>query len=135
MGILAWISGIFTPAVDLVKNLHTSDADRMALENQLSKIKADVESKMIELEMEKIKLQEVEATSANWIVAAWRPISSIAIVGIIIAASFGLAHPDQKFYDLAQWFLVGYAGGRSLEKSGVLNAAGSIANKISKKIS
>lgn len=115
--ILSFITGIFAPATEILKNVHTSDADRMKLENELQAIKSAVSEKMIALEMEKIKLQEIEATSNTFIVAAWRPMCSIAIVGIIIAASFGWAHPDAKFYDLAQWFLVGYAGGRSLEKA------------------
>jgi len=126
--ILAFISSIFAPATEILKNVHTSDADRMKLENEFEKIKAGISEKMIALEMEKIKLQETEVQSSNWIVAAWRPLCSIAVVGIIIAASFGLAHPDQKFYDLAQWFLVGYAGGRSLEK-----ALPNVLNKILKK--
>jgi len=131
MPILQWISSLFSPAVEIVKNLHTSDADRMALENALAKIKADVESKMIDLEKEKVKLQEVEANSPHIITAIWRPVCSVVIVGIILAASFDIAHPNEKFYELAQWFLVGFVGGRSLEKSA--GVVGDVINKVIKR--
>lgn len=103
----------------------------MALENALAKIKADVESKMIDLEKEKVKLQEVEANSPHIITAIWRPVCSVVIVGIILAASFDIAHPNEKFYELAQWFLVGFVGGRSLEKSA--GVVGDVINKVIKR--
>ena len=131
MPIFAWITSLFAPATEILKNLHTSDGDLLKLKNELAKIQSDVQTKLIELEMEKIELQKVEANSTNWVVAVWRPLCSIAIVIIIVAASFGLAQPNQQFYDLAQWFLVGYAGGRSIEKAlpGVIGTIGKVIKK------
>jgi len=117
MPILAWIASLFAPATALVKEFHLSDADRMAMENKMAEIQAATSAKFVELEEEKLKLQEVEANSSNWLVAAWRPMCSIVIVTIILLASFGLAHPDASFYDLAKWFLCGYTGARTVDKA------------------
>ncbi len=129
--ILGWVSSLFSPATKILENIHTSDKDLLTLRNELAKIEAEVQTKLIGLEQEKIKLMEVEATSSNWLSASWRPIASLVVIGIILAASFGLAHPNEKFYELAQYLLVGYVGGRSLEKSA--GALGTVVSKIVKK--
>jgi hypothetical protein len=132
MPILAWISSLFSPAVSILENLHTSDADKMRLQNELAQIQANVNEKVMALEMEKIKLQEVEANSTNWLTSSWRPLLSLAIGVIIIAASFHLIpDPTARFWDLAQYFLVGYAGGRSIESAtgNVVTAIGKIVKK------
>lgn len=129
MDILGWISGLFTPVTNLIKEFHLSDGDRMKLENELAKIQADASAKMVELEEAKLKLQGIEATSANWLVAGWRPACSVVMVVIILAASFGFAHPNEQFYSLAQWFLVGYTGARTIDK---INVPG-IIEKVMKK--
>ena len=117
MPILAFLSSLFAPALGILNNLHTSDAEKMQLQNELAKIQAGVTDKMVELQEAQLKAQEAEDNSPHIITAIWRPLCSILIVMIIVLASFGWAHPSDSFYDLAKYFLVGYTGGRSLEKA------------------
>lgn len=122
MSIFNFIAGIFKPATDLIDNLHTSDEERMTLRNELAKIQEQANSKLIDLEAKRLdamsKVQIAESSSKYAITATWRPITSMALVGIIIAGSFGLCEVGAEIYDLAKVFLGTYAGGRSLEKLG-----------------
>ncbi len=123
MGLFDFIGNIFKPASDLVDNLHTSDEEKLELRNKLAEIEGKALAKLTELEQSRLeamsKVQTAEANSKHVITATWRPISSIAMVTVIILASFGIIpQPDANFYDLAQLFLGAYAGGRSLEKIG-----------------
>ncbi len=122
MNIFSWVSNIFNPVVNLVDELHVSDEERGKLRNELAQIQASAQSRLIELEKSKVealsKLQQAEASSKYFITATWRPICSVAIVGLIIAGSFGIVTLTQDIYDLASIFLGTYAGGRSLEKLG-----------------
>lgn len=129
--IIAAVASLFEPATKILENLHISEADKLKLQNELAKIQADTQAKFIQLEQDKLDLQKVEANSTNWCQANWRPICSMAIVVIIICASFGIIHPDQKFWSLAEYFLLGYTGGRSLEKvaPGVIDAVGKLIKK------
>lgn len=118
------LAALFAPAADLVKKYISKEEDQMKAMAELEKIQASVTTKFIELEQEKIKLQIAESGSSNWLSSSWRPLSSLAIVSIIILSSFDLAHPNQQFYELAQWFLVGYTASRSVDKvvPGILNS-------------
>lgn len=120
MGLFSWISSIFSPAADLVDNLHTSDEERLTLRNELAKLQTEVNTKLIGLEEEKVKalsrVQEAEANSKWQLVAVWRPICSLLIVGIIIADSFGWIVAGEQIYDLAKVFLGAYTTSRGLEK-------------------
>ena len=120
MSILSFIGSIFSPAADLIDNIHTSDEERMKLRNELAKIQAGVQDKLIDLEGKMVeadaKIRQSEAQSPHKLTALWRPISALALVAIIILASFGICHPDDKLYMLANVIIGGYMGGRSLEK-------------------
>ena len=116
MGFLEWISGIFNPVRDLIREFHLSDGDRMRLENELAKIEADAQAKAIELEKERIKLQTAEVQSSYWLAANYRPIVYLVVTTIVLFQSFGLCHPAESFWTFAQVILgVGIAG-RSYEK-------------------
>lgn len=122
-GITAFVSGIFSPAADLIDNLHTSEEEKGKIRTEIAKIQAEVLNKTTDLEMKRLdaisKVQISESQSKYRITATWRPICSIAMVTIIILASFGVIDkPDSDFYDLAKMFLGIYGGGRSLEKIG-----------------
>lgn len=121
MGLFDFIGNIFKPASDLVDSLHTSDEERLKLENELAKIKEAALEKMTELEKARLdalsKVQVAEANSKHTIVAIWRPVSSLSMVAIIVAASFNLIPtPSQEFYELAQIFLGAYVSSRGIEK-------------------
>lgn len=109
MGIMSFISGLFKPAVDLIDELHVSDEERGQLHNELANIKAGVDEKLL-------GLMASEATSQHWIVAAWRPLTSIClVVAVVMDGHFGF-HANANIYKLAELFLGVYAGGRSIEK-------------------
>lgn len=120
MGIFSWISSIFSPVADLVDNVHTSTEEKLKLRNELAKLQAEVNTKLISLEEEKVKalasVQRAEAESKWALVALWRPICSLLIVGIIIGDSFGWLVAGDQIYDLAQIFLGTYTASRGLEK-------------------
>jgi hypothetical protein len=121
MNIFSFIQDLFRPASDLVDNLHTSDEERLKLRNQLADIESKVNVKLLELEKTRIealsRVDVAEANSKHTLRALWRPIVSMALVAIIIYAAFKPEIVlDQNIYDLANVFLGGYVGGRSLEK-------------------
>ena len=121
MSILSWISDLFTPAANLIDDLHTSDEEKMKLQNELARIQENANSKILAYESKlvdaRMKVQVAEAGSSHTITAIWRPLSSLLFVIVITLASFGLIPtPDVNFYDLAKILLGGYVGGRSLEK-------------------
>lgn len=120
MGLFSWIAGIFEPAVKLVDDLHTSDEEKMQLRNKLAEIQEKANAKLIELEKAKVealsKVQVAESNSKYAITATWRPITSMLLVALIIAGSFGWVALGKEIYDLAEIMLGGYAIGRSAEK-------------------
>lgn len=116
-----FISGIFKPAANLIDNLHTSDQEKLTLRNELAKIQGEALNKMTELEGKRIdamsKVQTAEAGSKFWLTATWRPMCSMALVFIVVLASFGwIEKPDSDFYMLVQVFLGAYSSSRGLEK-------------------
>lgn len=108
-GIGAWISGIFKPAADLIDELHVSDEERGKLANEMARIQAEVHAKTTEL-------MKSEAQSQHWITSAWRPISCLTLVGLILMDGHFGYKANEQVYVLAQTFLSVYGGGRSLEK-------------------
>ncbi|MCK5138470.1 MAG: hypothetical protein KAQ85_01385 [Thermodesulfovibrionia bacterium] len=118
-----FISGLFSPAASLIDNLHTSEEEKGKIRAEIAKIQASVLNKTADLEMKRLdaisKVQSAEANSSHVITATWRPICSMALVFIVILASFGvIPKPDSDFYDLVKVFIGIYGGGRSLEKIG-----------------
>lgn len=114
------IASIFKPAVDLVDELHTSDEERLQLHNQLADIQAKASAAIMDLEKARLdalsKVEVAEAGSAHWLRANWRPLTSLALVGLIIADSFQWVHLAQQVYDLANIFLGAYTTSRGIEK-------------------
>ena len=104
-----WIKSIFSPAVDLIDNLHTSEEEKGKLRNELARIQSQMHSKSVEL-------MTAEVKSDHFLVAAWRPLCVLTLIGLIVADAYGVAKAPQQIYDLANMFLTTYAGGRSLEK-------------------
>jgi hypothetical protein len=106
---LDFIGSIFNPAVKLIDELVTSEEERLKLKNELVKLQVQAHSQATEL-------MKAEAGSEHFIVAAWRPITSICLVVLIMADGFNLIDAPNQIYDLAQVFLGVYGGARGLEK-------------------
>ena len=109
MNILSWISGIFSPAANLIDELVTSDEERLKLHNELANIKAQVHAKTTDLMI-------AEAKSDHWIVASWRPLCALSLFVLILLDGFKVVDAPDQVYNLAELFLGVYSGGRSLEK-------------------
>lgn len=109
MSLFNWIGDLFGGATKLVDELNVDEEERGKLKNELAKIKANMHEKSVEL-------MKAEVSSDHWIVAAWRPLCVLSLIGLIIADAYGWAKAPQQIYDLANMFLTTYAGGRSLEK-------------------
>jgi len=73
---------------------------------------------------------KAEASSGNWLTSAWRPITMLTFVSLIVARWMGYSAPGiteaevLKLWDIVQLGLGGYVIGRSAEKvlPGVLSA-------------
>lgn len=104
-----WISNLFKPAADLVDNLHVSEEERGELRNKLMEVQGKIHSQVTDL-------MKTEATSQHFIVAAWRPITSIILVTILFCDAFGFIQANDKLFSLAEMFLGVYAGSRGFEK-------------------
>lgn len=65
---------------------------------------------------------KAEASSDNWLAAAWRPITMLTFVALIVARWLGYSAPGiseaevLKLWDIVQLGLGGYVIGRSAEK-------------------
>lgn len=122
MGILDFLSSILNPVSAIVQNLHTSDAEKMQLNNQLVQIQNQMASKMLDYEkslMEsRASIIRAEATGGSWIQRNWRPITMLTFLGLVVCDSFGWLHNPlaPQAWTLLQIGLGGYVVGRSAEK-------------------
>jgi len=136
MGVFEFVSGIFKPAVDLVDKLHTSEKERLELENkkleikqQMQDIQAKVTTAMVEYQTKLDQLQsdiiKAEASSSSWLARNWRPITMLIFVALIVGRYLGWIEPstdaafagaEKQIFNLIQIGLTGYVVGRSAEK-------------------
>lgn len=128
-----FISGLFTPAYKIIDRTVTTDKDRLELNNELMKIQADIQTKLISLQEKAlesdVKIREAELSSSNMLAQSWRPVCAIISFIVILISTFKPEiHISDKLMDVFQMFLGGYAGGRTIEK-----VTTSIADAVSKK--
>jgi len=120
MGILSFLGGAIKPIVGLIDELHTSDEERLnlklaitTLHNSMAERSLDYESKLVEA---RSSIIIAEAQSPIWITAAWRPITMLTFVGLIVWSQFtGMDIPPDLWF-VIKLGLGGYVGGRSAEK-------------------
>lgn len=125
--IFSFVKEIFSPAADLIDNLHTSEEEKLTLRNELAKIEGATTLKIIEYEGTlldvKSKIIVAEAQSDLWIVKAWRPITMLVFVGIVVMYWFGYQPENMSQESINSIFMLikiglgGYIAGRSIEKS------------------
>ena len=122
MNAFAFISNIFAPAVDLIDAVHTSDEEKLKLNNQLVLIENELHSKFIAYETQLLESRtsiiNSEAQGESWIQRNWRPITMLTFLVLVVFDSFGwLPNPLAKeAWTLLQLGLGGYVVGRSAEK-------------------
>lgn len=122
MGILDVVGGLLNPVKDIIKNLHTSDADKLTLQNELSRIENGFAEKVLDYEQKIFQAQAdvimSEAKGDSWIQKSWRPITMLTFLVLIVLDSFGLlkAPINPEMWALLKIGLGGYVVGRSAEK-------------------
>jgi len=122
MPILAFLSSLFGPITEIVTNLHTSDADKLTLQNKLVELQNQVSLKALDYESQllaaKADIIKAEANGQSWLQRMWRPITMITFLVLVVCDSFGwLKNPlAPQAWSLLQLGLGGYVIGRSAEK-------------------
>lgn len=122
LNLLSIIKDIFEPAVALVDELHTSDEERLThkaatLSTYAKALEAGLEHEQQNLET-RARIVEAEAKSEHWLTSAWRPITMLTFVSLVVADQTGLLafRLAEEAWALLQLGLGGYVIGRSAEK-------------------
>lgn len=126
MNLLSLIGDIFTPAVQLIDELHTSDEEKLSAKARLFALHAAASAKAQEYESEllqaKTTIITAEANSQSWLARNWRPMTMVAFVVAVMSYWFGLTPSDlpqdsvDEMFQLVKIGLGGYVVGRSGEK-------------------
>lgn len=117
-----FLAGAVKPVTDLIDNLHTSDAERAQLKNELFAAQAAFATKMLDYESRLIEAQTkvitAEAQGASWLQRSWRPITMLTFLVLVVCDVLGLLHfrLAEQAWTLLQIGLGGYVVGRSAEK-------------------
>lgn len=123
MNLLGVIREIFTPAVELIDELHTSEEEKLAHKAATLGTYSKVLEQALEHEMQALKsraaIVEAEAKSEHWLVAAWRPITMLTFCALVVADQTGLLafRLADEAWTLLQLGIGGYVVGRSIEKT------------------
>ncbi|MGE0278346.1 MAG: 3TM-type holin [Nitrospiraceae bacterium] len=117
---LGEIGDMLGRVVGLVDDLHTSDEERLTLKERLLTVQAGILSEVLKAETATLEAQarivEAEAKSENWITSAWRPITMLTFLALIVYGQFGGPPIPEQTWPLLQLGLGGYVVGRSFEK-------------------
>lgn len=122
IGITDLIAGIFKPAAELVDNLHTSDAERLAAKGHLLDVQAAAMQRVFDYEKSTLearsKIVHAEASSKHWLTANWRPITMLTFLVLVVGDALGFLPNDlnAEAWTLLEIGLGGYVIGRSGEK-------------------
>lgn len=118
---LGAIMGGIKDILGIVDDVVTTDEERMSLKVPLLAIQADVAKALIDAERAQLEAQarivEAEAKSENWLTSAWRPITMLTFLFLIVVGQFGGQEVPEQMWPLLQLGLGGYVVGRSLEKT------------------
>jgi len=122
MNVLGLIGQIFKPAMEMIDNVHTSKEEKLEqkaklLDLQVGAIEEGLKYELAQLEA-RAKIITAEAQSDHWITSAWRPITMLTFLALVVCDQFGwLAFRlNEEAWTLLQLGLGGYVVGRSVEK-------------------
>ena len=129
MSIFSFITDIFKPASDIIDELHTSDEEKMKLQNEMAKIQAGTQEQGMKLEGQIAQLQAKLAEEAAKVAVAesksdsvftrtYRPAILSGMFILIALNSFGiLTHPVPDIFISVFGAAFGVVGlGRTAEK-------------------
>lgn len=122
MSIWNILSGLVKPVTDLVDNLHTSDEERLKLQNELVQMQNAITSQVLEYETKLLQAQTAvitaEAQGSSWLQKSWRPITMLTFLSLVVLDTLGFTafRLAEEAWTLLQIGLGGYVVGRSAEK-------------------
>lgn len=120
--ILDFISGAIKPVAGLIDNLHTSDEERLQVQQALTQLENQVTTRVLEYQAQLLasqsKIITAEAQGQSWLQRNWRPITMLTFLVLVVCDSFGLLafRLAGEAWTLLQFGLGGYVVGRSAEK-------------------
>ncbi len=128
MSLFNFIGNLFKPAADLIDDIHTSEEERgnieikkQELKAKMAEIEARVSTKVLELQTAALdantKVAQAEQAHGNWLSKSHRPITSLAMMSILVSMGFGVIDYNELLAQIAGGFLGIYGLGRSYEKS------------------
>jgi len=116
------IREIFTPAANLIDNLHTSEEEKLQAKRALLETQTNVSLELLGYEARLIESKHdvimSEAQGQSALQRNWRPITMLVFLGLVVLDSFGLLSTPlaPEAWTLLQIGLSGYVVGRSAEK-------------------
>lgn len=129
------IKGIFTPAAELIDNLHTSAEERGALKNAQMEIELQTALHFLDYEKQLLTAQSsivmAEAQGGSLIQRIWRPITMLTFLFLVCLDAFGWLpfRLAGEAWMLLQLGLGGYVAGRSGEKIAAIMKRGKDENR------
>lgn len=82
------IEGVLKPLGDTIDNVHTSKEEKKKLKNKYAEIQNKMTSKVLNFKEETMKAKRdvlvQDAKSEHWLLANWRPITILGIIGVYL---------------------------------------------------
>ncbi len=120
--VLTTLTKLFKPAVTLIDELHTSDEEKLKAKTAMLEVQLAAAQQLLQYEARLVEAQtsvvRAEAQGQSWIQRAWRPITMLTFLVLVVADAFGLLafRLSAEAWTLMQIGLGGYVIGRSGEK-------------------
>jgi hypothetical protein len=87
MGLLSFVTEIFSPAKELIDELHYSGEEKAALKQKIFEAEIAMSAKVLDYETRKMELQaeiiKVEGTGESWLQRNWRPMLMVTVASIL----------------------------------------------------
>lgn len=117
------LDGIIQRIGEAIDRNVTTDAERLELMNELSRMQLELSSNVLEanLELQKQRagLIKAEAEGGSWLQRNWRPITALTFLVLIVLHHLGLLQIEitNEMWDLLQVMIGGYVVSRGIEKA------------------
>ena len=123
-----WISKIFGGVNKTIETLDISGNEKARIKNELGELQVELSTKLIDLEMKVLEtrasLAAAETQSDKFIVYAWRPLTSMTLLGLLVLMCLGIIPLQAELWTLSTAFLGLTTAGRGIEKSIKANRLG-----------
>ncbi|WP_027331089.1 3TM-type holin [Marinimicrobium agarilyticum] len=122
MNIFGFLGELIKPVTGLIDDLHTSDAEKYQLKNELVAMQNEMAGKLVDYERKVLDAQSkiitAEAQGQGWLQRSWRPITMLTFLVLVVLDTMGLTEfrLSGEAWTLLQIGLGGYVVGRSAEK-------------------